>query len=410
MSAWRLVPLGLTAFIVAWVVASGSFSIDTGAVTTQGNVLVPIPPPKVVEGQWTPMLTFGQLRAIAEGAVAPTFKPSDLRHWEMLSENGDMCDAPLVVALCDALSEATVRDEFRLGFPSPWLSISANQGAHSFLAPLVRRESSPVASWRLLSSPWWWTLVVLERADGRFVTISVFWIALLVPLSIATGFAAALPVASRRFRLSPRTIRCMRYFLLAFFLAAYVLPVWAPDRLHVFRPLGATAQTTLTLSQVFSLSDSVEDTRRCAAAMVAAFEKAAQLGSSQPCPRDEDLVAFGYAAASPPFPQANRSTLAIGRAFVVIHWEMPNVRAEAIGSFWHLGESWRLMRRVQTSSRVTLTVISINWVLKLMALVFAPVYLTWIAQRLWLRRLVRRRREAKQCAACGYQICRPSEE
>ncbi len=409
MSAWRLVPLGLTCCIVGWIVLSGALSVVNIPAAKQGTVLVPLPPPRVVNEHWSPMLTLGGLRAIANGSSSPTFKPSDLRHWQVVDEYGDnMCDAPLQVSLFNEFSEAQLRDEFRLGAPFEWLTVIGQEESHRLHEPLVRRTASPIVDWRLHRKLWFPTLF-LQRADGRPDVATIHVQALLVPVAVGTVLWILLGVVRWHHRASERWKRSLRLGLLVLVASMYLFPSWTPDRAYVFGSSGWSTPTRVTLSEVFAMSDSAENARGLAADIVRAIDETPRRVGWVGAPRDSDILVCGYVADPSHDPAAAFSGVQVGPFLLASHWEVKNARPESVGSFWHFSGPLQVFRRVQASDRVTLTIVELGTILQLLSLVFGPVYITWIARRLWLNRRSRRRRYAKQCAACGYQLVRTSE-
>lgn len=402
LSAWRLVPLGISLCVVMWIAWSGAISIKSTTKTTQGSQVAPLKPPRIVNEQWAPMITLADLREMASGKAAPLFKPSDLRFWQTTDDLGYMCDAPLRVSLFDERYEGAIKDELRIGFPLPWLLVDRDGGASQLLKPFQRVRQSPVTGWAIAGAsyePW----LYLKHADRRMTTIKLLATNMLVPAAIGIALYA---VVSRWRRQSSKRqfLRRVRAVCGALTMLLFFLPTWASDRVLMNSAGGWVAVSRLTLSEVFAMSDTPEGSIRIASELVRTLEKGPHYPSSAPALDDSHVVVVQFAELSPNGVQAVVHTLDIGPFYLATHWIMPNTRPAAVGEFWKLDRSLRLIRRVQEADRVTHSYLELGSILAMLSLVFAPVYLVWVARRLWLNRRARRRERSKQCVACGYQL------
>lgn len=411
LSAWRLVPLGLTICITAWILLGGPLTVTTTPVAMQGNVLTPLTPPRVVGESWAPMLTVGDLRAIASGSRPPTFKVSDLRFWQTEGGIADMCDAPLQVAVCNEYTEGTLQSEFRLGIPLPWFVIRDDGGVAKITRPFQRLPESKYSNWVLQRIPFL-PGIKLVRADKRSTDVLVLLTMVLTPLAlVVVAYLLSMGLLGRR-RESARWRRRVRRLCVAIVLILYCFPSWNRDRVFVFGSAGTSGITNVTLSEVFSTPDTLENARLLASEIVRALEAIRAADSSMTPLDDNAVVAISYqnfnggpiglAGTTPPM-TASVWEVDVRPFRIVSQWTMANARPASVGSFWSVGERLRVVHRLQRPDRVTVTFINLGSMLSLLSLVCAPVYVTSIARRFWLNRLARRRERAKQCVACGYQ-------
>lgn len=412
LSPWRLVPLAVTCCVIAWLVLGGLLTVKRTPVAMQGSAIVPVTPSQVVDNRWAPMLTVGDFRAIANGKPSPMFKVSDLRFWQTKGAIADMCDAPLLVAVCDSSTEASLRDEFRLGMPLRWLIARNDGGTAQVVRPFQRVPHSPYVNWSTQRIPFL-PGINFVRADGRVSQIFLPVTQILVPLAIVSAAYFVAGAWILRGDANRRRRHRLRQALIAIAVVMYLFPTWTRDQVNVFGGATAFGTTKFTLSEVFSTPDTPENAREVASEIVRALDEAQKASHSTAQLPDDSVVAFGYSdlpsgatGAPTPVPPIAAEEWAIDAMpfLIASRWTMPNARPTAVGSFWNVGERGRLAYRVQTAEQVSLTFVNLGSIAALLSLLLSPVYLTWIARRVWLDWRLRGRIRRHECADCGYPL------
>ena len=407
LSAWRLAPLGLVCCILAWMVVSGQVSVETSPGVSQTSVLVPIVPPRVVGDDWAPMLTLRALRAIADGSERPDFRVSDVRPWKSEVWNDGPLDETLHATLLSYQTAVRLSDEVRFGWPCRLVTVSKSQGSHRLCTPLVRRERSRIANWTTIARSFAWAFQ-FEHADGRITVVELHYWASLFPIACGALTCAVLRLVLVRqsFRHTPRRLRSM---ILGLVLLMYFIPTWTFDQATIVGPTEIAAPTKLKTSQVYALPDSPEGARSLAAAMSSAISATMGTYWSDAVHADDVAIACCYWSREYHETRAKAWYVRCGDAQIACRWTMRSANESAIGSWWNVSEHGKLTRRVQRPDSLEVTTIDLGMSLLWISIVLAPLYLSWIARRLWLNRLSQNRRYAKQCVACGYQIIRTSE-